>query len=442
MSAAHQFVKAFSPQSLNDIYIERIQHRASIGLDSITPKSFEKNVSTNIQLISKKVLNGTYSFTRYREVLISKGRGKEPRVISIPTIRDKLALASYHQFLQRVFSDAIEEPLLHTVINSISRSVLSNQYDSFVKVDITKFYSSINHKILLKKIRRRIRKKEALSFLQNAISTQTIARNTSVSESERITRGVPEGLSISNILADIYLSDLKSIISQKYNIEFFRYVDDILILCKSNQASEIKEFVIKTLFDVYDLHANTSKTISGQLIDSVPFLGYVFSNNRISIRPAAEQKLECALEELFRKHKYNKVSYPLFVWRLNLRITRCILEYKKYGWMFYYSQMSDLKVLFHLDWLVNRYFDRFKIKKPNELKSFVRTYHEITKNVSHSTYLINVDLFSLEQKRRVLSEIYGQSNIELLEDERIETIFRETMFRETERLEHDIQNFS
>lgn len=67
-------------------------------MDNITPKVFEAHLTDNIQIISKKVLAGAYSFTRYREILISKGRGKEPRVISIPTIRDKLALAAYYSF--------------------------------------------------------------------------------------------------------------------------------------------------------------------------------------------------------------------------------------------------------------------------------------------------------------------------------------------------------
>ena len=153
MSAARYFYKAYSPKMLNQIYKEKIQYRASAGMDNITPKVFGAHLTENIQIISKKVLAGTYNFTRYREILISKGRGKEPRVISIPTIRDKLALAAYHTFLQNVFADTIEEPLLHTIVGSISQSVLRGQYNGYVKIDITKFYSSINHSILLRKIK-------------------------------------------------------------------------------------------------------------------------------------------------------------------------------------------------------------------------------------------------------------------------------------------------
>lgn len=442
MSAAKQFQKVYSKKSLNQLYSDKIQYRASVGMDSVSPKVFETNLSDNIQIISRKVLSGTYKFTRYREILISKGRGKEPRVISIPTIRDKLALAAYHSFLQNVFKDSIKEPLLHSIIDSISKNVLIGQYDGYVKIDITKFYASIDHKILLKKIKRKVRKKEAIEFLVNAITTETVPRNTSVLVKTTSIKGVPEGLSISNILADIYLSDLERLICNEYSVEFFRYVDDILILCQANQAAEIKDYAIDVLSKEFALEANPQKTVSGELSTGVPFLGYVFYDNKISIRPAAKQKLESSLEELFRKQKNKVLSPELFIWRLNLRISGCILENKKYGWLFYYSQMSDLKILFHLDWLVERFFKRFKIKKPTNIKSFVRTYYEITKNVSHSSYLINVDLYSCEEKRKILINIYGQSSIIDKDDKTILYLFKETMFKEIRRLEHDIQNFS
>lgn len=442
MSAAQYFYKAYNPKTLKQLYEEKIQYRVSVGLDNIAPKAFEANLAENMQLISNKVLAGAYNFTRYREVLISKGRAKEPRVISIPTIRDKVALAAYHLFLQNVFADTIEEPLLHTIVASISQSALSGQYSGYVKIDIKKFYASIDHSILLKKIKRKIRKKEALDFLMRAITTQTIPRNAGGLEKISPIKGVPEGLSISNILADIYLSDLKGLILNKFNVEIFRFVDDILIFCSAEQADNIKNYVVSILSTNFALEANPQKTVSGTLATGVPFLGYVFYDNRISVRSAAKQKIETSLEELFRKRKSQSLSQSLFTWRLNLRIAGCILENKKYGWIFYYSQMSDLKILFQLDWLVHRLFVRFKIAEPESLKSFVRTYHEITKNVSHSTYLIKADLYSYEEKRKILSGIYTNKNVDTLDDSMVETLFKETMFKEVQRLEHDIQNFS
>jgi len=442
MSAVRYFRRFFTPKWLRQIYYDKIKYRANVGMDKVTPKVFDKKLEDHIQVISQKVLSGTYKFTRYREVLISKGRGKEPRVISIPTIRDKLALSAYHQFLQVSFGDSIEEPLLHTIIWKITKMISSGRFDGYVKIDITHFYASINHRLLLKKVRRKIRKAEAIHLLEEAITTETIPRVGSAPERKKNNRGVPEGLSISNILADIYLSDFEEKVLTHYNVCFYRYVDDILILCNVGQAENIKQFCVETLKTDYDLDANKKKTMSGEIAKGVPFLGYVFFDDKVGIRPAAEEKLEVSIEDLFRLRKRELISQQLFIWRLNLRITGCILDSKKYGWLFYYSQLTDLKILFHLDWLIDHLFCRYHLSKPTDIKRFVRTYHEITKNVSGSTYLLNVDHYSTEDKAEILSKIYDQKSFDKKDPQIIDTLFNETMFKEVQRLENDIQNFS
>lgn len=442
MNAARYFRRYFSPKWLKIIYSDKIKYRATVGMDRITPVAFENKLDENVQLISQKVLSAKYKFTRYREVLISKGRGKEPRVISIPTIRDKLALSAYHQFLQASFGTTIQEPLLHTIVGDITQEVLSGYFNGYVKIDITHFYASIDHRLLLKKVKKKIRKAEAIRFLEEAISTETIARIGSAPIRGKNKCGVPEGLSISNILADIYLSDFKEKVCSLYDVCFYRYVDDILILCNALEASKIKDFCVKTLKTDYILDANEKKTMFGEIVNGVPFLGYMFFGNKVGIRPSAEEKLEASIEELFRLRKKQNISLQVFIWRLDLRITGCILDSKKYGWLFYYSQLTDLSILFHLDWFVGHLFSRYGIEKPKDIKRFVRSYHEITKNVNRSSYIVNADRYSLEEKAAILSEVYGQKNFNKKDTQTVDNLFRAAMFKEVQRLEYDIQNIS
>lgn len=442
MNAARYFHRYFSPKRLRHIYSDKVKYRATVGMDRTTPQVFEDKLDENLQLISQKVLSGKYKFTRYREVLISKGRGKEPRVISIPTIRDKLALSAYHQFLQSVFAETIQEPLLHTIIGDLTQKVLSGRFDGYVKIDITHFYASINHQLLLRKVKKKIRKPQAIHFLEEAITTETITQVGSAPDRGKNKCGVPEGLSISNILANIYLSDFKEQVCSRYDVYFYRYVDDILILCNASEANAIKDFCVKILKSKFDLDANEKKTMSGEIINGVPFLGYMFFDNKVGIRPSAEEKLETSLEELFRLRKKQMISQQVFVWRLNLRIAGCIFDSKKYGWLFYYSQLTDLKILFHLDWLVNHLFRRYSLEKSKDIKKFVRAYHEITKKVSISNYIINADRYSTEEKSEILSKIYGHKEFGEKDSLTVDNLFKAAMFKEIQRLEYDIQNFS
>lgn len=442
MNAARYFCRYFLPDRLKNIYFDKIKYRATVGMDRITQTAFENKLNENIQLVSRKVLSGKYKFTRYREVLISKGRGKEPRVISIPTIRDKLSLSAYHQFLQASFGKTIQEPLLHTIVGDITQEILDGCFDGYVKIDITHFYASIDHNLLLKKVKKKVRKVEAIHFLEEAISTETIARIGSPPSRSRNKRGVPEGLSISNILADIYLSDFKEKICSIYDVRFYRYVDDILILCNALEAGKIKDFCVTTLKSDYALDANEKKTMYGEIAKGIPFLGYMFFDKKVGICPSAEEKLEASIEELFRLRKRQIISQQVFAWRLNLRITGCILDSKKYGWLFYYSQLTDLSILFHLDWLIEHLFSRYGFEKPKDIKKFVRTYHEITKNVSNSSYIVNVDRYSIEEKAGILSKVYGQMSFDKKDVQIVDNLFKATMFKEVQKLEYDIQNFS
>lgn len=432
----------YTPEQLQKLYFEKIKYRATAGMDRISPSKFDDNLKDNIRIISQKALDGTYKFTRYKEILISKGRGKMPRVISIPTIRDKLALAAYHKFLQNMFKETVEDSFLHSIVTDIAQIALSGQFDGYVKIDITQFYASINHQLLLKKVEQRVQNKAALHFLTEAITTETISQAGPHHSKSRNSHGVPEGLSISNILANIYLSDLREKVCAEYNIHFFRYVDDILILCRKSQAEDIKEFCIQTLDSSFLLQANKDKTKSGSISDGVSYLGYVFFDSKIGIRPASREKLETSIEELYRLRNKNLISHKIFVWRLNLKITGCIFDSKKYGWLFYYSQLTDLGILFHLDWLIDRLSKRFGFPAQNVIKSFVRSYYEITKNAKNSNYIINVDKYSTEQKRELLLDMNLPIDFDQTDKQAIDHLFNTIMFREIRQLESDIRNLS
>lgn len=71
--------------SLNKIYEEKFKHNTTKGIDRINGSQFEKQAQSQIQVIHDKCLSGTYKFSPYLELLKSKGRGKPPRVIAIPT---------------------------------------------------------------------------------------------------------------------------------------------------------------------------------------------------------------------------------------------------------------------------------------------------------------------------------------------------------------------
>lgn len=90
--------------------------------------------------------------------------------------------------------------------------------------------------------------------------------------------GVPQGLDISNILAEIFISDFDKKMRIGPNIYYQRYVDDILILCDKANVYSIAEMVYKELEKLklkpHPIGNVDSKSVKGDLNASFDYLGY------------------------------------------------------------------------------------------------------------------------------------------------------------------------
>ena len=132
----------FNVNSLTELYQKKIFNKATPGLDHVTSIKFECELSENVNFIIKKVMDGKYKFTRYKKVLISKGEDKKPRVINISTIRDKLVLSALNECLNDIYQKINCSKLPHSIIADICESINSNKYSTFMKFDISSFYSN------------------------------------------------------------------------------------------------------------------------------------------------------------------------------------------------------------------------------------------------------------------------------------------------------------
>jgi len=122
MQAHKLFKKRFSKSSLRDIYFKYVHYTSSTGIDG-TIANDKYDYESEIELINKKVTSGKYKFSKYKEKLISKGAGKEPRVISIPTVRDRIVIKALHLFLQDVYPDSSKTLIPQLMLSNISSEV-------------------------------------------------------------------------------------------------------------------------------------------------------------------------------------------------------------------------------------------------------------------------------------------------------------------------------
>jgi len=440
MSASIYFNKIFTKKNLKNIYYTNIRYNISPGIDRINKYSFEKNLSQNIEIIYRKVRNGTYNFSQYREKLLLRGPQKTPRVISITTIRDKLTQKALLEVLLSVYSSGM--PFLHKIINEVASIIKSGAYDSFLRLDVSNFYPSINHDLLLKEIRKKIRKTELLHIIENAICQATVTQPEGKNRNKNAI-GVPQGLSISNLLANVYMMpiDHKHLMVSSY--KYFRYVDDILILCSSKDIDIILDVITKDCDKLglifHDKDEESSKSSSGKISDGLTYLGYFFKDSQISVRKKSVDNLRESIINSFTNYKYSKSHIvKLLKWNIDLRITGCVFNKTKYGWLFFFSQIGDLALLKSLDHFVNKQFKIFnldpKLIKP---KRFMRSFHEITRNLKRTSYIPNFDKMSIVDKRKLLSNIFGL-NTQKMTEAYINYHFNKRIYRTVKQLERDL----
>jgi retron-type reverse transcriptase len=197
---------AFDLPKLQEAF-DYVSLKKTRGIDGTTVEKFTEKKLENFNLIKEKCLKGTYKFSPYLQKLQMKGKGKAPRVISIATIRDRIVLHVIKNLLQQAFPESVNRKLPNNYVKSINDFFALNGDEKtlcYYKTDIVGFYDSIPHDKLLVCVGDRVVSGAFLRILGVSIRNPTTSFGSKRTERKLLNKiGVPQGLSISNILADI-----------------------------------------------------------------------------------------------------------------------------------------------------------------------------------------------------------------------------------------------
>jgi retron-type reverse transcriptase len=399
--------------------------RCATGIDYTDSCSFIKNLTDELQIITKKVENGSYKFTRYRMMLIPKGPGKPPRKICVPTIRDRVVIAGISQILKKKFPSLKSRPRPDQVIKQILTE--KDRYSGYIKLDLTRFFASISFKLLMNKLQI-IGNETVLNLIEKIITTSAYDPETGAvydpgknQDPQNNIVGVPEGLSCSGLLADIFLEDIDEKYGKLKDICYFRFVDDILILYNGDRekGEKLKNMIIDDLRSK-KLQINENKTEHKSFSDGLFYLGYYFRNDLISVREESIRKHEKAIESMVKKYA-NKITSEKSVCsvacakfeldnKISMLCTGMKVEDEFMGWLSYYRYINDTKLLHHFDWLVKSLYKRYNIPEYRG-KRHVRAYYELNRNIKNTKYIFRyLNLKShLENKRENFIKYYEKS---------------------------------
>jgi len=99
-TAGTRFLRAFAISTLQRIFDQRIFQKDNAGVDGVHAHDLDQEAS--FEVIERKVRAGTYHFAPYAEIQLSKGRGKPPRILALPTVRDQTVLSALKDYLLKL----------------------------------------------------------------------------------------------------------------------------------------------------------------------------------------------------------------------------------------------------------------------------------------------------------------------------------------------------
>jgi hypothetical protein len=319
-------MSSFNIQSLNKYYF-LLENCFKTGKDNLTPLTFKRKKRFHFNVIQNKTTNNTYKFTPLKEIQLTNGR-----IVTIPTIRDRIVIEIIKNKLKKKYN--IKFINRETIIKKLILK-LNNDIPSFViRLDIKNFYPSVSHRTLYEKLSR----SSLVGFEELNLIKKLLKLNG--------TDGLPQGLSVSSILSEIYLEDfdkMLKLIHPRISL-YYRYVDDIIILINgtitNETLNEIKSSIVK-IFNKYNLLLNDKKTSYIQYTPSIiinkknlklplvspsfDYLGYQFNfngNTKLSISSTKVKKILNKLDYYFKDYLSNR-NISLLIERLKF------ITYKK-----------------------------------------------------------------------------------------------------------------
>lgn len=239
-------------------------------------KEIEKDPEYYLLQIQEMLVNKTFTTSEY--IIKDIFDGKKNRTIhKLPFFPDRIIQHALIQIIEPILINSFIRDTFQSikgrgtsdVRKRVSKFYKENKPKYCLKIDLKKYYPSVNNDILKQKIRKKIKCKDTLYLIDDIIDS---------------CQGLPIGNYTSQHFGNFYLNDFDHYIKENLKIKgYFRYCDDLVFLHDDkkflqNNKSKIINFINKEKLVIKD---------SWQLFSTkqpLDFVGYCYKENKIIIR--------------------------------------------------------------------------------------------------------------------------------------------------------------
>lgn len=242
-----------------------------------------KNSESNIIKLHEALNNKTFKTSDYS--IFKVYEPKEREVYRLPYYPDRIVHHAIMNILEPLFVSVftadtyscIKGKGIHACFRSVKKALIDKSNTTYcLKLDIKKFYPSVDHHILKQLLRRKIKDNDLLWLLDEIIDSAP---------------GLPIGNYLSQYFANFYMTYFDHWIKEELRVKYyFRYADDLVMLHSDKQylhsvLSNIKHYLnhnlkleVKSNYQVFPVNAR-----------GIDFIGYKFYHTHILLRKSIKK---------------------------------------------------------------------------------------------------------------------------------------------------------
>jgi RNA-directed DNA polymerase len=236
------YVHVCKKETLQEAYQMAKSNNGAPGIDGVTFEAIEESgVEGFLKQIQDELDQNTYQPMPVRKKEIPKNGGTKVRVLSIPSIRDRVVQGAIKLILEPIFEADFQsgsygyrpKRSAHDAVSRVDQAIVQG-LTRIIDLDLRAYFDNVQHSLLLEKVARRVQDASMMKLLK------MILKSTG-------RKGVPQGGVISPMLSNLYLSEVDRMLEKaitttrrgRYpNVQYARFADDLVVLLDSHPRQD------------------------------------------------------------------------------------------------------------------------------------------------------------------------------------------------------------